>query len=172
MHFFKLLYFNFFQSPKPVPMKILSVEDIERNIHNQQQQKAAAQPNHAPVLSRSQTPLSISLQQQQHQHSPRQPSPSNNNSHSAKRPIDANTTNGAALPNGVHINKPPHRLPPGFPAMSPMMGGPAASRPPLPIGNMPAMHPGGNMAMPAGNMHRPPPTMPPPHFPVSTRQLV
>lgn len=140
-----------FQSPKPGPMKILSVEDIERNIHNQQQQIKAAHPSDVPMLSRSQTPIGIGLHQNQ-----RQPSPS-----AGKRPADAKiTTNGVAQPNvnGIQPNKLPPRLPPGFPAMPPMVGG--AGLPPM--GPMP-LHPG-NMPMPGG-MQRPPP-MPPQNYPV------
>lgn len=151
MHFIEITsqLFRLFvlQSPKPVPMKILSVEDLERNIHNQQQQQKSS-----VVTSRSQTPLNMGL-----------PSPNG----SVKRPIDANNTNGVVLQpngNGALPNKLPPRMPPGFPAIPPMLGRPGHP----PMGSPLPMHPG-NMPMPGG-MHRPPP--PPsmqssPHFPVS-----
>lgn len=136
-------------------MQILSVEDIERNI---QQQSKAVHTSPSAIGSRSQTPLNISLQPNQ-----RQPSPINTNNSASKRPVDVNNKNGMTSPNvnGVPTNKLPSRMPPGFPALPSMMGGPGHA----PMANLP-MHPGNNMPIPGGGgMPRPHP-MTPQHFPV------
>lgn len=144
------------QQPAHAPMKILSVEDIERNIRNQQQQPPTPPKGDAidGVASRSQTPLNSSSHHNQRQ----QPSPSGPMSMLRSGAAVAAATNGAPPPN---LNGTPGkaigRMPPGFAALSPMMSGPP---PPNNLSPLP-MHP--NSLPPSG--HRPP--MPPPHFPVS-----